>query len=76
MTKSQIRAGIVGSGFSVNFHADAIHQAYGTDPEIVDVISSSKETAQTFAEPRGLRTFDKIEALLEGVDVVHVCVPA
>ncbi|MBN06131.1 Gfo/Idh/MocA family oxidoreductase [Ponticaulis sp.] len=76
MKKSKVRAGIVGAGFAANFHVNAIHRVYGTDPEIVGVTSRSIETARAFAEPRGLRAFDRMEALLEEVDVVHVCVPA
>ena len=76
MNKPKIRAGIVGARFAANFHVDAIRRVYGTDPEIVGVVSRSMETARAFAEPRGLAAFDDLDALLGQVDVVHVCVPA
>jgi predicted dehydrogenase len=76
MNKPKIRAGIVGARFAANFHVDAIRRVYGTDPEIVGVVSRSMETARAFAEPRGLNAFDDLDALLGQVDVVHVCVPA
>ena len=76
MQKSKIRAGIVGARFAANFHVDSIRRIYGTDPEIVGVVSRSMETARAFAEPRDLAAFDDLDTLLGEVDVVHVCVPS
>ncbi len=76
MRKLPIRAGIVGARFSASFHVESAYRVHGTDPEIVGVVSRSPETARAFAEPRGLTAFASLDALLDQIDVVHVCVPA
>ncbi|MDA0341540.1 MAG: Gfo/Idh/MocA family oxidoreductase [Proteobacteria bacterium] len=76
MQKPKIRSGIVGARFAANFHVDAVRRVYGTDPEIIGVVSNSLDTARAFAEPRGLTGFEDLDALLAEVDVIHVCVPA
>ena len=72
-SKPKVRSGIVGSGFAANLHYEGIHRVYGTDAELVGIFSPTPENARRFAEPRGLRTFPSLEALLDEVDVVHVC---
>ena len=71
--KAKARGGIVGSGFAANLHYEGIRRVYGTDVELVGLFSPTAANARRFAEPRGLRTFDSLEALLAEVDVVHVC---
>jgi len=63
----------VGSGFAANLHYEGIGRVYGTDVELVGLFSPTVVNARRFADPRGLRTFDSLEALLAEVDVVHVC---
>ena len=75
MHKPVVRAGIVGARFAAGLHYDAIRRVYGTAPEIVGVHSRSHESASAFAEPRGLMVCENLEALLDAVDVIHVCVP-
>jgi len=72
-SKPTVHAGIVGSGFAANLHYEGIHRVYGTDVDLVGVFSPTAANAQRFAEPRGLRTFPSLEALLDAVEVVHVC---
>ncbi len=72
-TKPRVRAGIVGSGFAANLHYEGIQRVYGTDVDLVGVFSPTVANAQRFAEPRGLATLPSLEALLDQVDVVHVC---
>ena len=72
-SKSKVRAGIVGSGFAANLHYEGIHRVYGTDAAMVGIFSPTPENARRFAEPRGLRTFPSLDALLGEVEVVHVC---
>ena len=71
--KAKARGGIVGSGFAANLHYEGIGRVYGTDVELVGLFSPTVVNARRFADPRGLRTFDSLEALLAEVDVVHVC---
>jgi predicted dehydrogenase len=72
-TKPAAVGGIVGSGFAANLHYDAIQRIYGTDVTLAGVYSPTRSNAEAFAEQRGLKAFDSLEALLDAVDVVHVC---
>ncbi len=75
MKKKRIRTGIVGSGFSATFHFHALSKIYGTDVEVVGVHSLDAEGGKAYAQKRDIRFFDALEALIDEVDVVHVCVP-
>ena len=48
---------------------------YGVSPEVIGVHSRSRDSAEAFAAPRGIAVFDDLDALLDQVDVVHVCTP-
>ena len=74
MSKKTIRVGIVGAGFSARFHHDAIQRVYGTNVDVKGVFARRKEHAVEFAQQRGLRAYDSLEALIDDVDVVHCCV--
>jgi predicted dehydrogenase len=75
MKKKHVRTGIVGSGFSATFHYHALSRIYGTDVEVVGVHSVDSTGGRAYAEQREIRFFEKLEALIDAVDVVHVCVP-
>jgi predicted dehydrogenase len=75
MDKKTVRSGIIGAGFSASFHFEAVKKLYGTDAEVVGVFCRTKETRETFARQRDIRAFDSLEALLDKVDVIHVCTP-
>ena len=75
MKKKTIRTGIVGSGFSATFHFEALSKVHGTNVEVIGVHSLDVEGGKAYAEKRDIRFFDTLEALLDEVDVVHVCVP-
>jgi len=72
-TKPKVRGGIVGSGFAASLHYEGIRRVYGADIDLVGIFSPTASNARRFAEPRGLATFASLEALLDQVDVVHVC---
>ena len=72
-SKPTVRSGIVGSGFAANLHYEGIRRVYGSDVELAGIYSPTPENARRFAEPRGLDTFDSLEALLDTVEVVHIC---
>ena len=38
-------------------------------------IRSTREGGKAYAQKRGIRFFDRLDALLDEVDVIHVCVP-
>jgi len=76
MARKTVRCGIVGCGFSGTFHLHALRRVHGTEVEVVGVHDASPERAQAYAAEHGVAAFDSLEALLERVDVVHVCVTA
>jgi predicted dehydrogenase len=71
--KPKVRGGIIGSGFAAKLHYDGIRRVYGTDVDLVGVFSPTAANAARFAERHGLRTFPSLDALLDAVEVVHVC---
>ncbi|MBM4088416.1 MAG: Gfo/Idh/MocA family oxidoreductase, partial [Planctomycetes bacterium] len=73
--KTRVRAGIVGSGFSATFHYHSVSRIHGTDVEVVGVHSKDTTGGRAYAESREIQFFDSLDALIEHVDVVHVCVP-
>ena len=76
MGKKTIRTGIIGAGFSATFHFEAVNKLYATDAQGVGVYCRTKQTREAFAKKRGIQAFDTLEALLDKVDVVHVCTAA
>ena len=72
----KIRCGFAGSGFAADFHYDSVLQSGLPWIVPVAVYSRTKEHRDAFAEARDLASCDSIEALLDAVDVVHVCVPS
>ena len=76
MIKKSVRTGIVGSGFSASFHFEAIHKVHGTDVDVRGVFSIDTDQAAEYARQRGIQAFETLDALLDEVDVVHVCTTA
>ena len=76
MEKKTVRAGIVGAGFAANFHYEALRKVHCAAVEIGGIFDLVTDTAEAFAAKRGIRRFDSLEALIDDVDAVHVCVPA
>jgi len=73
--KKTIRTGIVGSGFSATFHFDALTRVHGANVDVVGVYSKDQAGGAAYAQSRGIRAFESLEALLGEVDVIHVCTP-
>jgi len=76
MQKKTVRSGIVGCGFSGSFHFSALQKVYGTNVEFAGIYDASREKREAYASERAVRAFDSLEALLDEVDLVHVCVTA
>jgi predicted dehydrogenase len=72
--KPTIRAGIVGAGFSARFHWEALRKVYSVNVDVQGVYALDKDQARQYAQERGIRAYDSLDALLEDVDVVHCCV--
>jgi predicted dehydrogenase len=75
MKKKTVRTGIVGSGFAATFHFEAIRKVHSADADVVGVHTLDVPGGKAYAEKRGIRFFDCLEALIDEVDVIHVCVP-
>jgi predicted dehydrogenase len=75
MHKKTVRTGIVGAGFSATFHFDALEKVHGTNVEVVGVYAKDLQQAAAYAQKRGIRALESLDALLDAVDVVHVCTP-
>lgn len=71
-----MRAGIAGSGFSAGFHFESIKQCGLSYIEPHGIYSKTSAHRKEFASSRGLTAYESLDALLDNVDVVHVCVPA
>jgi len=75
LKKATVRAGIVGSGFAASLHIAAMTRVFGTNVEVVGVYSPTRANAEKFAATHALPVADGLDALLDAVDVVHVCAP-
>jgi len=75
MKRKKVRSGIVGSRFAASFHYESIVRVHGVEAEVVGVFSPTRERANAFAEARDIQSFENLDALLEAVEVVHVCAP-
>ena len=75
MEKKLIRAGIIGSGFAAKFHFDAIQRVYNTKVDVLGAYSPNSERLNAFTQPRGIKSFDSMEALIDAADILHVCTP-
>ncbi len=75
MDKKTVRTGIVGAGFSATFHFEALRKIHGANVEVVGVHTIDVEQGEAYARKRNIRFFDRLEPLIDEVDVIHVCVP-
>ena len=75
MGKKTLRTGIVGAGFAARFHFENLKRVYGVDVEVVGTYAIDADMAETYAKERGIAAFASLDALIDAVDVVHVCTP-
>ena len=75
MSKAKVRTGIVGAGFSANFHIEAARRVYGAEVDVVGVHARTQASTQGFAQKHGIQAFDNLEALLDQIDILHICIP-
>ena len=75
MDKKSVRTGIVGAGFAGTFHYESLKKVHSTDVEVQGVFATDTEQAAEYAKKRGIRAYESLDALIEDVDVVHVCTP-
>ena len=75
MPRQTVRAGIVGSRFAARFHYEAMRRVAAVEVEVAGVWSPTAQNAAAFAAERGVRAYPELEALLDDVQVVHVCAP-
>lgn len=75
MAKKTVRAGIVGAGFAATFHFESLMKVHSTNVEVKGVYAIDSEQAANYAKARGIKAYESLDALIEKVDVVHVCTP-
>ncbi len=75
MQKKTVRTGIIGAGFAATFHFESLKKVHSTDVEVEGVFAIDTEQAAQYAKARGIKAYDSLEALIDEVDVVHVCTP-
>jgi len=75
MAKKTVRAGIVGAGFAATFHFESLMKVHSTNVEVKGVYAIDSEQAANYAKARGIKAYESLDALIENVDVVHVCTP-
>ena len=75
MDKKTVRTGIVGAGFAASFHFESLKKVHSTNVEVEGVFSTDADQAADYAKQRGIKAYDSLDALIDKVDVVHVCTP-
>jgi len=75
MQKKTVRTGIIGAGFAATFHFESLKKVHSTDVEVEGVFAIDTEQAAQYAKARGIKAYNSLEALIDEVDVVHVCTP-
>jgi len=75
MAKKTVRTGIVGAGFAATFHFESLEKVYGVNVEVKGVYAIDAEQAADYAKARGIKAYESLDAMIEKVDVVHVCTP-
>jgi predicted dehydrogenase len=73
--KKTVRAGIIGAGFAATFHFESLEKVYGVNVEVKGVYAIDTEQAAAYAKARGIKAYGSLDALIDKVDVVHVCTP-
>jgi len=75
MAKKTVRTGIVGAGFAATFHFESLMKVHSTNVEVKGVYATDTGQAAEYAKARGIKAYESLDALIEKVDVVHVCTP-
>jgi predicted dehydrogenase len=75
MNKKTVRTGIVGAGFAASFHFESLKKVHSTNVEVEGVFAIDTDQAADYAKQRGIKAYDNLDALIDKVDVVHVCTP-
>ena len=75
MEKKSVRTGIVGAGFAATFHFESLKKVHSTNVEVEGVFAIDTKQAAEYAKQRGIKAYESLEALIDKVDVVHVCTP-
>ena len=75
MKKTELKAGIIGSGFAARFHLDALRRVNSVKVEVVGAYSRDANKLRQFTDEKGISPFDTMDALIKNCDVLHVCTP-
>jgi len=72
---SRLRIGLVGAGFAARYHVACLRRVYGAPIRLAGVTSARPESRAAFGTAHDIPVFADLEAMLDHVDVVHVCSP-
>lgn len=75
MEHAELKAGLVGSGFSARFHYESLMRVHGVNVSVGGVYSPTKEKRAAYAAERGIPERSSLGELIDSCDVVHVCSP-
>jgi predicted dehydrogenase len=75
MANKIIRSGIAGSGYAAKFHYEALQRLYSVKTEIKGSYSPAYQKLIEFTEPRNIKAYKTLDALIDDADVIHVCTP-
>ena len=72
---SEVRIGILGSGWMGSVHAECYQRIAGA--KVIDVFSRNRQRAEAAAKICGAKAIDDVSALLDdpSIDAIDVCVP-
>lgn len=75
MDKKIIRSGIIGSGYAARFHFDALQRVNTATVEVIGAFSPNSTRLDAFTSERGIKSFERLEELIDASDILHLCTP-
>lgn len=70
-----MRIGLVGTGSMGHAHTPAWQHLQHIGAELVGVLSNRQETREAFAREYGIKPYSSLDALIDDVDILDICVP-
>lgn len=73
--KTELKAGIIGSGFAARFHLEALRRVHSVRIQEIGAYSRNNDKLQKFAEEKGIPAAASLDELIDASDVLHLCTP-
>lgn len=74
--KTNLRVGLVGTGFAGKFHLECLRRVHGVTVEVAGITSLRAESREKFGREHGVPVFANVAAMLPQVDLLDICSPA